>query len=84
MCEEVANETVGVLLVHCEGVFETRTKNAWCEGLGESGDVCFICGGELDEAGEVCHESVEGGDVGEAELDECVLEDGDACRVGGF
>lgn len=39
----------------------------------ESSDVCLVGGGKLDQAGEVCHEGIKGGDVGEAELDESVL-----------
>ena len=57
------------------------SQDAGREGGGEGGDVGFVGGGEVDEARKVRHDRVESGDVGEAELAEGGLEDGDA---GGF
>jgi len=51
--------------------------------LGELGGVGVVCRGEVNEAGEMCDDCVEGGDVGEAELAECVLENRYAGRGGG-
>lgn len=57
-------------LVHGEGGFGAGAEDAGGEGLGEGGDVGFVGGGEVDEAGEVGCYGVEGGDVVEAELAE--------------
>lgn len=41
--EEIANEAVGVALVHGEGCVCTRAENAGGKGLGERGGVLFCC-----------------------------------------
>jgi len=51
--------------------------------LGELGGVGVVCRGEVNKAGEMCDDCVEGGDVGEAELAKCVLENRYAGRGGG-
>ena len=76
--EEVANETVGVTLVHSEGGVGTGSEDTRGEGLGERRDILFCCGREFDEAGKVCSYCVEGGDVGKAKLAQGVLEDRNA------
>lgn len=43
MGEEIANEAVGVALVHGEGCVCTRAEYARSEGLGERGGVLFCC-----------------------------------------
>lgn len=53
MLEQVAEEAVGVAFVHRQGGFRAGTEDAGGQGLGEGGDVGFVCGGEVDEAGEV-------------------------------
>ena len=82
--EEIAHQAIGVALMHGEGVFDAGTQDAGREGLREGGDEGFVRGGKFDEAGEVRRDGVEGGDVGEAQLAEGVLQNGDAGRgVGG-
>ena len=85
MIEEVAYEAVGVTLVHGERGFGTGTKDTGCEGLGEGGNVGFVCRGKLDEAGEVGGDRVEGSNVCETELAKGILEDRNAGlrRTGG-
>lgn len=43
MGEEVANEAVGVALMHGEGCVCTRAEDAGGKGLGERGNVLFCC-----------------------------------------
>lgn len=53
MVEEVANESVGVFLVHRHCCVGAGTENTGSYIGGESGDEGFICRGKFDETGEV-------------------------------
>jgi hypothetical protein len=46
--KKVANESIGMLLLHSHRGLYSRPKNAWCQGLSESRDVRFIGGSELN------------------------------------
>ena len=83
MGEEVADKAIGVALVHGEGRVCTGAKDTKGEGLGKGGNELFCCGGEFDEAGEVGGYCIEGGNIGETELAESILEDGNASFGGG-
>lgn len=63
--------------VHGEVGVEAWAEDAGRKVVSEGGDEFFVGGGEFDEASEVGSYGVEGCDVGEAELAEGVLEDGD-------
>ena len=81
--EEIADQAIGMALVHGQGVFHAGPQDAGREGLRERGDEGFVGRRELYQACNVCADGVEGGDVGEAQLTKGVLKDSDASgRVG--
>lgn len=53
MVEKVADEAIGVALMEGKGGVGTGAKDAGGEIVGEGGDIGFVGGGELNEAGEV-------------------------------
>jgi len=55
VCEEIADETVGVFLFHSHRCIRLGTENARCQCVGKSRNVGFIGGCQLDESGEMGH-----------------------------
>jgi len=56
--EEIADQAVAVTFVHRQAAFDARAEDAGGEVVGEGGDVCFVGGGELDEAGKVSGDGI--------------------------
>jgi len=76
--KQIANESIRVLLLHCEGILEARSQNAWSKDLGKAGNVCFIGGSELNQPGEMGHKCIESGNICQAQLNESILKHGNA------
>lgn len=64
--EEIANKTVGVLLLQRQRSFGLWSEDTGCESGSKAGYETFVGRGEVNQAGEVVHAGVEGGDIGEA------------------
>jgi hypothetical protein len=52
--------------------------------MGKCRNICLVSGSEFNKAGEMSSESVKGGDVGEAELTQGVLDNGDTIGIVGL
>ena len=78
MGEKIADKTVVVTFVHCQRITCAGPENTRREILRKGRDKRLLCGSEFDEAGKVCGNGVEGGDVGKAKLTERVLKNRDA------
>jgi len=73
--EEVANEAVGVALIHCEGIFRAWTEDARSKCLCEVSYVSLVSRGEINKSCEVRGNGVERSNVIKAKLAKCRLKD---------
>lgn len=85
MIEEVADETIGVTLVHCEGVLGPWTEDAGSKCLCEVGNIRLVSRREVNESCKMCCNGVESGNIVQAKLAKRRLEDFNSrCGVGSF
>ncbi len=66
--KQIANQPIGVAVFERQSIFGARPQDAGREGVCKVGDVVVVGGGEVNEAGKVGGDGVEGGDVVETEL----------------
>jgi hypothetical protein len=62
-------------LIHGKAVLGTGTENTGRQSLGQSSNVLFFSRGQVNQAGEMGHDSIKGSDIDEAELSQSALQD---------
>lgn len=75
VCEQVANKTVAVALVHAQSRLLSWTEDAWRKSIGQGGHISLIRRRQLNETGEVGAHRIKGSDVGQTQLTKSRLED---------
>lgn len=78
VCEEVADEAVGVAFVLGQRGLDARAQDAVGKTVGEAGNEGFVSGGELNQTREVGSDCVEGCNISQGETAEGVLDNGQA------
>lgn len=63
MVKQIANKPVSMPVLKRESVLCSRAQDTGRKGVREIGDVVIVRGSEVDQAGEVGGDGVEGGDV---------------------
>lgn len=81
VCKEIADQTVGVFLLHGQGCFHAWADNARRQGGSQSNNVFLVSRRQLYQACEVVHACVKSGNVGQSQLRECLLYNTNTARV---
>jgi hypothetical protein len=73
--EEITNQAVAMALIHGEAALGTGPEDTGRQRLGQSSDVWLLGRSQVNQAGEMGHDSVKRSNVDETELSESALQD---------
>jgi hypothetical protein len=76
--EQIADQPVGVLLLHSQGSFRARSEDTGCQRRSQRSNVLLIGRCQVNQTSKVVHAGVKSSNVGQTELRQGLLEDPNA------